>query len=128
MEHIVYRHLMKFLESNEIQGDYQHGFRIRRFCETRLNTTIRDLAVGLERRQQVDAFCLDFSKALDKISHHHRLAVKLHYSTRKKNLSWIRSFLPQVFLDGKTSSAAVTAGVPQGTVLGLLLFLVCIHQ
>ena len=80
-----------------------------------------------------DAILLDFSKAFDKVPHQ-RLAVKLHhYGIRDKNLSWIQSFLAdrnqQVVLDGKTSShAAITSGVPQGIVLGPVLFLVYINN
>ena len=93
MEHIVHSHLMKFLKNNKILSNYQHGFRKKRSCETQLITTVHDLAIGLDRRQQVDAILLDFSKAFDKVPHQ-RLAVKLHdYGIRDKNLSWIQSFL-----------------------------------
>ena len=55
MEHIVHSHLMKFLENKKILSDYQHSFRKKRSCETQLITTVHDLAIGLDRRQQVDA-------------------------------------------------------------------------
>ena len=122
-------HLMKFLKSNKILSDFQHGVRKRRSCEIQLITTIHDLAVRLDRRQLVDAILLDFSKAFDKVPHH-CLAAKLHYYASYKNTypGSNVSLQQQVVFDGKTSSlAAVTPGVPQGTVLGPLLCLVYIN-
>lgn len=107
MEHIIHSHLMKYLDSHHILSDQQHGFRKRRSCKSQLITRVHDLASGLDKRQQVDAILLDFSKVFDKVAHR-RLAVKLHhYGIRNKALAWIQSFLAERYqkgvLDGNTS-------------------------
>jgi hypothetical protein len=83
--------------------------------------------------KKIDAILLDFSKAFDKVPHN-RLLLKLdHYRIRGNTLQWIRHFLTdrtqQVLLEGTHSSTcAADSGVPQGTVLGLLLFLAFIND
>ena len=69
MEHVIVSAIMAHAENNNILRPGQHGFRRGRSCETQLLGFIDEVTEDLEKGNQVDVLVLDFSKALDKVSH-----------------------------------------------------------
>ena len=132
LEHIIYSETMQHLENNNILSKLQHGYRRGCSTETQLLKVIQYLSKNLENCAQTDIISLDFSKAFDVVPHS-RLLLKMNYYGVRNILPWIKSFLTNrkqtVIIDGVHSSYVhVKSGLPQGTVLAGLLFLIFIND
>ena len=130
-EHIVCKHILGHLEDHEILTDLQHGFRSGRSCETQLITTFHDIASAYNKKgSQIDIAVLDFSKAFDAVLPDGLLSKLKHYGIDNKIWLWISNFLKQrIVVDGIQSDlVTVDSGVPQGTVLASIIFLLHIND
>ena len=129
IEKCVHIQLTKYLDENNLHAKHQSGYRVHHSCESAITKIHNDLLIMVDKRDHAVLLLLDLSAAFDTLNHSLLITkLKRNFNLKGNVLKWLESYLQGRSMTIKVNRATsgkcvLTIGVPQGSILGPLLFI-----
>ena len=133
LERLMYNRIIQFIDTFSILHDDQFGFRKSRSTSMALNVLVDKYHQAVQKKQYMVGLFIDLSRAFDTLSHDILLSKLYKYGIRGPAWDWLQCYLSNrkqfvSYGSGKSDTENIEIGVPQGSILGPLLFLLYIND
>ena len=132
-EKAIYNRLSSFINKNNILYEHQYGFRSNYSTSLAVIQLVEQISSSVDNKELSLGIFLDLSRAFDTVNHRILLTKLEHYGIRGLALKWITSYLTNrkqfvEYINTSSDHKTVTCGIPQGSILGPLLFILYINE